>query len=348
MALMRVDAIWNRWMGIIADLVTRTRERWRIRRAVTLALTGEQIFMRDDTVPGEGAAARVPAELAVKAHRRFVTLEMPTDEIVVQRINVPARAREFLSGIVRNQIERLSPWPVDQTVYGFDAAPSPEDPASLDARVLITARATVEAARDRLAALGVAVDRIVARGQGVAAHEPVTLWSRSENGSGKGRDRLQSAIGAALLAGVGASVVASTWLLISAAATRADLDEVAARSAALQRKLQGGPAAARASSDPAERAWLLKETSPSGVVVLEALSRALPDQAYVTELSLQKTTMRVVGLTEDAASLIAPLEGSGQFADVHFFAPTTRGPDGRLFWFHIEARVAPQLEGLEH
>jgi general secretion pathway protein L len=42
--------------------------------------------------------------------------------------------------------------------------------------------------------------------------------------------------------------------------------------------------------------------------------------------------------------LIAPLERIGQFAEVHFFAPTTRGPDGKLFWFHIEARVEPHIE----
>ena len=96
---------------------------------------------------------------------------------------------------------------------------------------------------------------------------------------------------------------------------------------------------AAASLDPAERAWALKETSPAGVVVLEMLSRALPDTAYITELSLQKATMRITGLTDAAPALIAPLESNGQFAEVHFFAPTTRGPDGRLFWFHIEARV---------
>jgi general secretion pathway protein L len=50
-------------------------------------------------------------------------------------------------------------------------------------------------------------------------------------------------------------------------------------------------------------------------------------------------------LTSDAPALIAPLEGT--FAEVHFFAPTTRGPDGRLFWFHIEARVDPQRAGAE-
>ena len=94
---------------------------------------------------------------------------------------------------------------------------------------------------------------------------------------------------------------------------------------------------------PAERAWVLKETAPSGVIVLETLSRALPDTAYVTELSLQKSAVRIVGLTSDAPSLIAPLEHDGQFADVRFFAPTTRGPDGRLFWFHIEAQVEPHI-----
>jgi general secretion pathway protein L len=37
--------------------------------------------------------------------------------------------------------------------------------------------------------------------------------------------------------------------------------------------------------------------------------------------------------------LITLLDKSGQFADVHFFAPTTRSPDGTSFIFHIEAHV---------
>jgi general secretion pathway protein L len=343
MELMRIDAVWNRWMEILAALVLAVQERWRARRAMYIALENKRLVVRQGGNPGAA-----PTDLRSAARRHFVTLELPADEIVVQRINVPAQAREFIPGIVRNQIERLSPWPADQVVFGFDAEVSAEDPAILDARVLMTSRANLEAARKELAARGVAADRIVARERGAADAQSVTLWSRYDHGPGQGLEPARKAVGAVVLAVFGLSFGLSAWWLVSASATRAESEEVAARAATLQRQLQPSRAASpSAALDPAERAWLLKESSPSGVMVLESLSRALPDSAYVTELSLQKATVRIVGLTDDAASLIAPLESIGQFAEVHFFAPTTRGPDGQLFWFHIEARVVPRVEGSE-
>jgi general secretion pathway protein L len=338
---MRIDVVWNKWIEILAALVIAAHESWRARRALSVVIEDKRLVVRS------GASA-LPAELPVAtaladaAHRHSITLELPADEIVLQRINVPARAREFLPGIVRNQIERLSPWPVDQVVYGFDAAASPADPDTLDARVLMTSRGNVEAARSALAAMGVAADRIVAREEGGAP--PVTLWSRFDNRSGRGLERVRRMVGVAVLAAIGSSIGLSAWSLASASAVRSESEEAAARTAALQRQLQPSRASSpRAMADPAERAWIQKESAPAGVIVIETLSRALPDTAYVTELSLQKAIVRIVGLTSDAPSLIAPLEHFGQFAEVRFFAPTTRGPDGRLFWFHIEARVEPHI-----
>ena len=141
---------------------------------------------------------------------------------------------------------------------------------------------------------------------------------------------------------IGLSGGVSAWALASASALGAESEETAARSEDLQKRLQGTRTASGAALDPAERAWSQKKTSPSGVLLLETLSQVLPDNAYVTELTLQKTTIRIVGLTSDAPALIAPIEQNGAFAEVHFFAPTTRGPDGRSFWFHIEARVDPK------
>src|SRR6202012_5056284 len=40
-----------------------------------------------------------------------------------------------------------------------------------------------------------------------------------------------------------------------------------------------------------------KQTTPSSVMVLEAISRALPDSTYATELPIEKDKIQVVGMT---------------------------------------------------
>jgi general secretion pathway protein L len=80
------------------------------------------------------------------------------------------------------------------------------------------------------------------------------------------------------------------------------------------------------------------------VILIEALSRALPDSAYVNEIRLENESLRIMGFADDAPALLAPLERSEHLTDVHFFAPTARGPDGKLFRFSIEARVQPHIK----
>jgi len=128
----------------------------------------------------------------------------------------------------------------------------------------------------------------------------------------------------------------------------AESDALATRLAAMQRQIQGGASPQWiASLPPPQRAWYTKETSLSVVVLLEGLSRALPESAYLTELRLEGATLRIVGLANDAPSLVALLERSGRLTDVRFFAPTTRSPDGKRFRFNIEAQVEPGLKVAE-
>jgi general secretion pathway protein L len=250
---------------------------------------------------------------------------------------------------VRNQVERLSPWPADQTVYGFDAAVSEEDSVALDVRVFMSSRAAVNSVRDELDAIGLPPDRIVSRQDGTPVRAPVALWSRLADVPHETVERTRRQIGVSIAAFALLSVALSLWGFFSAASIRSESDDLATRVKTLQRQVQGSRTPqAIASLPPAERAWAWKEISPAAVIVLEVLSRALPDAAYLTELRLDKSTLRMIGLTSDAPSLIGPLERSGHLTAVHFFAPTTRGPDGSLFKFHIEAQVVPRLEITEN
>jgi general secretion pathway protein L len=356
---MRIDAIMRRWIEVLAVLALAWRTQRRERRSLIIRDENGQFVIRQgepdhdaiirDVEPGAEpllavlpAGADAPPEVERAARDGFVIFELPADEIVSRRMNVPAQAREFLAGVVHNQIERLSPWSAEEVVYGFDCETSGADAATLDVRVLMTSRAVIDRVRDALAAIGLRLDRVVARrAEGSdQASNAIAIWSRLADVSHDGGKDLRRLIGIGVAALVCGAAILSTWALISASSTRSENDALAARSKVLQRQLQAGRTPASIASLPApERAWATKETSAASVIVVEALSRALPDAAYLTELRLENATLRIIGLAVDAPALLAPLEQSGHLSNVRFFAPTTRGPDGGLFRFHIEAHV---------
>jgi general secretion pathway protein L len=358
---MQIVAIIRRWIEVLAALLLAWRARRREGRSLIIRDEAGQLVIRPGA-PGRDAIIRdagsqeepsglalsagvkLPSDMARAARDGFVILELPADRIVTRRTNVPAQAREFLAGIVRNQLERLSPWPAEQAVYGFDAEVSGDDAAILDVRVLITSRAVIDSALDELAAIGLRVDRIVARDADGQAANLVAIWSRLADASRESLEGMRRRIGIGIAATIGIAVVLTLWALVSASSIRDENDALAARSKALQRQVQAGRTPASAASlPPPERAWVAKETSAASVIVIEALSRALPDTAYLTEIRLEGATLRIIGLADDAPALLAPLEQSGHLSNVRFFAPTTRGPDGKRFRFHIEARVEPRI-----
>ena len=292
------------------------------------------------------------ADLLGSARNSFVILEFPADKVVRRDIGVPAGAQKFLSGVIRNQLERLSPWPPNNVVYGFNSEGSGENASVVDVRVLMASRTDIDASRHHLAALGVQVDRIVANNSTAEiadkAAGSVTLWSRLTDASRDRLERTSRLIGMGIGVTVAVSMCLSLWAFVSTGLVRDESESIAVRTKALQRQVQSGrtPSAA-VSTSPAERAWFLKETSVSSVILLEALSRALPESAYLTEIRLENATLRMTGLGDDAPGLLAPLEQSGHLTGVHFFAPTTRGPDGKSFRFSIEAHVEPRNKLVE-
>ncbi len=346
---------------MLATTYFAQREAWRARRSLVVTRRDGTFIIREAPVHSDSstsseqsespalavisASERVPAEVLRFARIGFVTLELPIGNVALRRITVPIQARDFVAGIVRNQIERLSPWRSDQATFGFHAETDAKDPTTLEVRVLIASRAVIDDARDQLAAIGLSADRIAVTSPDVNPGKAVTLWSRLVDISPEKQTRLRRHIGLGIAAPVSASLCLSAWAIMSAQSIQSASEEAAARIDTLRRQAQAPLALQSTASLPAnQRAWYDKEASPSATVVLEALSRALPDTAYLTELSLQGATLRISGLSDDAPSLLAPLEHSGCLTNVRFSAPTVREPDGKHFSFHIEGRVGPHVK----
>lgn len=336
-------------IDILAAIVGRLGEARRARRAFVVAFRGGRCLVRAGTagdaplVASAEAGAALPEEIFRRGRGELVLLEWPLERTVIRKITLPAKAREFTAGVIRNQIERLSPWPVTQILYGFVAEPG-SGADGLDVRVLIAERSEIESALASLSGGGLTADRVVVEQRKSAGEAPVVLWSRNAQQAHQKRRRLCFVIGGGLAAYASLCAAVSLWALNAAASLEAESEDLVARLRNVQKSAQvaKSPQAIAALSPP-ERAWVSKETSISTVFLFESLTRALPDGAYVTELQFESDKLRVTGVADDAPPLIGALETSGQLLDAHFVAPTTRGPDGKLFRFSIEANVTPRL-----
>jgi general secretion pathway protein L len=98
-----------------------------------------------------------------------------------------------------------------------------------------------------------------------------------------------------------------------------------------------------AGSSPLELVMRRKQTTPSSVMVIEALSALLPQHTYATEMRMEGDKLQIVGVTRDAPSLIQILEQSPHISSAGFFAPTTRAANEPGERFHIEAKLKPHF-----
>jgi general secretion pathway protein L len=79
-------------------------------------------------------------------------------------------------------------------------------------------------------------------------------------------------------------------------------------------------------------------------IMLEALSRALPDDAWLGRLEVSQGSVTFAGKASNAAALIAPIEASQHFTDVQFSAPTTRAEGDTQESFTITAKIVTGKE----
>src|ERR1700742_4126030 len=68
-----------------------------------------------------GGQVRPPlaANWNVAFRRCRVEVQLPPAQVMTDRLDFPARAADFLDGMIRSQIDRLTPWSLDEAAFGF-------------------------------------------------------------------------------------------------------------------------------------------------------------------------------------------------------------------------------------
>jgi general secretion pathway protein L len=280
----------------------------------------------------------LPAGWQSALRRSRIEILLEPSHVMFRSLDFPRQAGDFLAGMLRAQIDRLTPWTANDAIFGW----SPPTPIANE-RIELTFAAT---SKQKARPLVQFVDELDAGS--------VTVFAETLVGEAPVKIRL---FDKSLRGAIGQSVdvprVLRTALLCSGLAAAASLvvagyvgGTLQAEQQQLLRRISERRASLRLDANAAGGSGLAllakrKQSTPSSVMVLEAISRVLPDNTYVTELRIEGDKIQVVGITQDAPSLIRLMEQSPQFTRATFFAPTTRDRNDPGERFHIEAHLAP-------
>jgi len=345
----RITLALSHWIDEVAETVLTALEHLRAAPHARFAEQKDGRFVAEDvqapgTADAPAASFRLgPEDLAAEDESRVkaivadarVEVLLRPDRFLFRPLELPSRAGEFLDGIVRAQIDRLTPWSAANASFGW-SAPIETSNGRMMITVAATGRNLIRPLTDKISGLGAASIRL-----SVTSPEPggaeITV-SDLQTRAAREIHRARQILLYVLLGLGGLAAVSILAVIVVGSRLEASQADIGGRIDAIRASLRarGDP-----SSEPVAALRHRKQDAPSSVRVLEALSEALPDHTYLTELRMQDDKVQVIGVTKDAPALIALIERAPQFSEASFVAPTTRSLGSSGDNFHIEARIRP-------
>lgn len=249
-----------------------------------------------------------------------IALRLPANAALNCHVQMPNASRRNLVQALRYELSRLSPLEPEQLYFDFVVRPAPTDGKMRNVALRIVKRSLVDEAAGicsdaglRIASIGFTGDPRDADFRQFPVNKIAllrTLWRRWN----------VPLLGGFALLLAGLLLVAAYLRHIEAGhALSRELDTAQGRAVFveyLQRKAQ---------TALAESAFLIRQKqAPMLTGMLADLSRILPDDTSISDLTMDGDKLRLAGTSRSAADLIALLDRSGMFANAQFTAPLTQ------------------------
>lgn len=292
----------------------------------------------EGTVPVPAMLAYLASLARNKRAAGTIGLRLSNSACFVRRLELPAIARRDFGRLLAIDLERSTPFKSKDvlTAHLVDDAPSAK--GLLKVRHLIIKRKAVEGLKSEIEALGLKVTRVEClQDNGITVFPVNFLSPEAEAAPQPGSSSIKTK-GLALAA---AALAASAVYLYVDRHEQA-LQTLLEQTSKLKAKtLEQKDALAKSKSAFAEIAnyQKLRSESVPKVVVLEELTRILPETAYVTDLKIDGTTIDISGLAASAAALVPLLEHSKIFVDATSTASLMFDPREDKERFAIRTRI---------
>ncbi|ARU06299.1 hypothetical protein CCO03_17885 [Comamonas serinivorans] len=318
--------------------------------------------------------AMVPAAVDQLPANAALALELPAEAVLERNLTLPLLNTGDVAAAVALEAASISPFGAAQTVSGFAVVPPAKGAATQTVHMALTSRKQIEQslvqAQAALAAQGLAPvevpetsievwvlpdSRLTANGDGAipasngVAAQPIRPIAFSTGGEAH-RQALVAKGRAGRVALVGLAAV----LLAALVATPV----LQARSRAVQAQAALDRVSQEVAPQMAQREALVKQAEAlrgvgdvlksqlAPLPVLDLVTRALPDSAWLNTLRIEGDKVTVTGNADDAAALVQVLLKQDGVKDVRLPSPATRPAGASKENFTIEIRLDPGRYGL--
>jgi general secretion pathway protein L len=281
----------------------------------------------------EGGMDAARAMLRKLDGRHAVAVRVPGEVVLERTVALPLAAEAELGNLLRYEIDGITPFPVESLFWTWSVVRRDRERKRLHVRLSFIPKNALAALTAALEGLGVAASWLEAVApSGAACVIPLGHTAESEQ-----RRQLHLRIG---LAGAAVLAVAAVVLpFILQSVRQAGVEE---RIAALQPDLRLAEALrARIGRDSSAEALIAAEHGRVGdpLAVLSAVTDALPDDTFLTDLTIRNLHLEITGQSKAAARLIGVLAASPVLKDPAFIASVTHAENGSDA-FSIRAGVA--------
>jgi len=270
-------------------------------------------------------------QLQRKADR--AVLRLPAEQTLSKTLYLPQAAEMNLRQVVGFEIDRLTPFSVQQLYYDVLVLERQLAERRLQIRFVAALRARVDPILKQLAELGFQPDQVDVSGEN-AELNLLPLEQRPKRGQALRRFNWASAGLACLLLGLVS--VFPLWqyrnlaiqLLPKVNAAQQEAEKVLALRKELENAIESS-------------GFLLqkRQNTPFVIDLLDELTHLFPDGTWVEQLEIKSNEIRVRGQSGEASALIERLEASKWFHEVTFLSPVTNDKRTGKDRFYLVAKT---------
>lgn len=271
------------------------------------------------------------------ARRRPLRLMLPSGTILERKVTLPAAVECDLPQVLHYEMDRLTPFAAADVLWDWTLTRHDKRHGKLDIRLYLVKRELVAPALGLLQEHGLPPDYLESHGSQAGSSSRI-LWLKRETVAGSRQNPMR--LVAVALCGILALALCATPFLRQ----QMTLSAIERQIAALQPSVTAAAALLRnIEADAQSNVIITRERRAAGnpLEVLAAVTDALPDGTWLTELSLQRRALHLEGEGHAAAQLIGRLAAVNRISDPAFAAPVTSDTDRHTDVFAISAEVQP-------